>query len=331
MMLLKNQHPNVHACVPLNDGSRRYLEVYISKNQDKQELLKKGLYFKDSNLTVYPCEALTDSAKILNVKLSHLPLLPNEDVFAGLKQSLAIFGNILDIGITVEPNTGFFMGTGFAVLNIHQDQQENNFQTLSHQLSWCESQVEFFHCTWSNMPVWCRYCHQEGHTKFECSLSKARILCYNCHQQGHRSFECPRRRQALVQPREKPRAAKSITNTVDIEPEDNDSSDSDYKETSSVDSDIMSVDSNVRVESEEVTLLKIDQKTKLPALIHNFIPLPLSRYIPQKATKEFKEQLKTAYNNYHKMRNQGLEQASLLVYKEFQKLAYKDGRPITLF
>jgi hypothetical protein len=124
MMLLKNQHPNVHACVPLNDGSKRYLEVYLSKNQDKQELLEKGLYFKDSNLTVYPCEALTDSAKILNVKLSNLPLLPKKDVFAGLKQSLAIFGNILDIGIAVEPNTGFLMGTGFAVLNIHQDLQQ---------------------------------------------------------------------------------------------------------------------------------------------------------------------------------------------------------------
>jgi hypothetical protein len=167
------------------------------------------------------------------------------------------------------------------------------------------------------MPVRCRYCHQEGHTKFECSLSKARILCYNCHQQGHSSFECPCRRQALVQPRENPRAAKYITNTIDIEPEDNDFSDSDYKETSSVDSDIMSVDSNVRVESEEVTQFKRDQKTKLPALIHDLIPLPLSRYtvcIPQKANKEFKEQLKTAYNNYHKIRSQGLEQASFFFF-----------------
>jgi hypothetical protein len=91
MMLLKNQHPNVHVCVPLNDGSRRYLEVYISKNQDKQELLENGLYFKDSNLTVYPCEALTDSANIINVKLSNLPLLPKEDVFAGLKHKFSHF------------------------------------------------------------------------------------------------------------------------------------------------------------------------------------------------------------------------------------------------
>jgi hypothetical protein len=117
---------------------------------------------------------------------------------------------------------------------------------------------------------------------------------------------------------------------MDIEPEDNDSSDSDYKETSSVDSDIMSVDSNVRVESEEVTQLKRDQKAIHPALIHDLIPLPLSMYTPQKATKEFKEQLKTAYDNYHKIRRQGFEQESKLVYKEFKKLAYEDGRPITL-
>jgi hypothetical protein len=41
------------------------------------------------------------------------------------------------------------------------------------------------------MPLWCRYCHKENHTKFNCPLSKARIICYACHEHGHRSFECP--------------------------------------------------------------------------------------------------------------------------------------------
>jgi hypothetical protein len=87
-------------------------------------------------------------------------------------------------------------------------------------------------------------------------------------------------------------------------------SDSDYKEATTVDSDIISVDSNIRVESEEVTQLKRDQKAILPALINDLIPLPLSQYTPQKATKEFKEQLKTTYDNYHKIRRQGFEQES---------------------
>lgn len=109
-----------------------------------------------------------------------------------------MFGEIMDLGITTEPATGFFMGAGYAVLNIQQEvnvAERKIFQALSHQISWCESK-EFFHVTWNNMPTWCRYCHK-GHTKFECPDSKARIICYSCHQNGHRSFEYPRRNMPM--------------------------------------------------------------------------------------------------------------------------------------
>jgi hypothetical protein len=29
MVLARKQHPNAHACIPLSDGSKRYLEIYI--------------------------------------------------------------------------------------------------------------------------------------------------------------------------------------------------------------------------------------------------------------------------------------------------------------
>jgi hypothetical protein len=146
MMLLKEQHPNVYACVPLNDGPRRYLEVYITKKDDSSNIFENGLYFKESNLVVYPCTALPDSAKILKIKLLNLPMLPKDEVLAGLKQSLTLFGNIIDVGIAAEPNTGLFMGTGYAVLNVEQAaNKENKFIELSHQLSWCESESEVIH------------------------------------------------------------------------------------------------------------------------------------------------------------------------------------------
>jgi hypothetical protein len=123
-------------------------------------------------------------------------LFTQDVVVAGLTKSLAIFGQILDLGIYTDSASGFFMGTGYAVLDIYQPHtvaEQEKYQTLSHQLSWCESTEELFHATWNDMPTWCRYCHKDGHTKYDCALSKARILCYACHQQGHRSFECPRR------------------------------------------------------------------------------------------------------------------------------------------
>jgi hypothetical protein len=44
-MLLKEQHPNIYACVPLNDGPRRYLEVYVSKEHDSNDVVNNGLIF----------------------------------------------------------------------------------------------------------------------------------------------------------------------------------------------------------------------------------------------------------------------------------------------
>ena len=61
-----------------------------------------------------------------------------------------------------------------------------------------ESNTEVFRATWNNMPTWCRYCHKDGHTKFECAASKARVLCYSCHELGHRSFECPCRNSTII-------------------------------------------------------------------------------------------------------------------------------------
>jgi hypothetical protein len=117
-------------------------------------------------------------------------MFDTDEVLEGLQKSLAMFGEIVDLGIYTEKASGYFMGTGYAVLNTSTSQ---NYVELSHLISWCESDKEFFHATWSNMPTWCRYCHKEGHTKFSCPLARARTLCYSCHEQGHRSYECPRR------------------------------------------------------------------------------------------------------------------------------------------
>lgn len=70
------------------------------------------------------------------------------------------------------------------------------------------------------MPTWCRYCHKDGHTKYECKKSRASILCFTCDQFGHRQAECPNPRNAKskLRPPKKARKTPSIDNEMVINP-----------------------------------------------------------------------------------------------------------------
>ncbi|CAO3641245.1 unnamed protein product [Cunninghamella echinulata] len=70
------------------------------------------------------------------------------------------------------------------------------------------------------MPRWCRYCHQEGHTKFECEKSKVRVICYSCYGDGHRSSECPRK--PLVQSKNLVRIINASSPSFTEETDDSD-------------------------------------------------------------------------------------------------------------
>lgn len=277
MLLLKDQHPNVHACVPLSDGDQRYLEVYVTKENDTNDILYQGIIFKELKLQVLPCKAIDDSAKILKLKLTHIPLQTKNEVVAGLQTSLAIFGKILDVGINTEPSTGFFMGTGYAVLDRYQSETispEEKFQDLHHKINWCEDENESFRATWNNMPMWCRYCHKDGHTKFDCKDAKARILCYACHEKGHRSFECPRKTNNTKKARKTYQTRQSTVKNQQESTEDNveqssnddkvlvEENDSEYTPSESgqdEDEEDDDDDKSDRMEEDEAQLLAADQ------------------------------------------------------------------------
>jgi hypothetical protein len=58
-----------------------------------------------ANLRAYPRSSLDDTAKIVTLKLHHLPLLLKKEILSGLQRSLAVFDEIMKVGITTESFT----------------------------------------------------------------------------------------------------------------------------------------------------------------------------------------------------------------------------------
>ncbi|KAI9475767.1 MAG: hypothetical protein EXX96DRAFT_486979 [Benjaminiella poitrasii] len=146
------QHPKVHDCSLLCDSSKRYLEFYITKKNDENDVMNRGIFFEALNLTVLPCLFTTDSTKVIHLELSYLPMFTKDMLFAGLQETLIHYGEILDLGMYTEKETGLFMGTSYAVLNQpYKITPHQRYASLSHRISWRESITEFFDVTWHCM------------------------------------------------------------------------------------------------------------------------------------------------------------------------------------
>jgi hypothetical protein len=52
--IIKDQHPNVHTCLVLNEEPTRYLEAYIQKSKDVNGILNNKTVFVDADITVLP-------------------------------------------------------------------------------------------------------------------------------------------------------------------------------------------------------------------------------------------------------------------------------------
>lgn len=178
----------------LGKNSERYIEVYPSPSI-LSSFTTEGVLYEEQKLRLLPCKALTGESDVVQLNLTELPPLAKEDFSKIVLPALAKFGEVLDYGLKFEPIRGFWLGAGYAVIHRHKNE---SYPKLEHtiSLSMPEDATEYCYATFPDMPVWCRYCHAEGHTKYECAKSKARILCYSCDQYGHMSKECPSPRSA---------------------------------------------------------------------------------------------------------------------------------------
>ncbi|KAG1049852.1 hypothetical protein G6F43_007844 [Rhizopus delemar] len=170
-------------------GSRnngRYIEVnpvpeIVSK------FITECIFYEKLNVRLLPCKALEGEGQVIHLNLSDIPFLLHPIILEGLKTTLEHYGKVLDVGLKYDSTWRVFMGAGYAVI---QQDPHTEYAKLTHILTWKEDGY-FCHSTFPDMPTWCRYCHAEGHTKYECAKALANITCYACDQPSHRNADCP--------------------------------------------------------------------------------------------------------------------------------------------
>ncbi|KAI9271715.1 hypothetical protein BDA99DRAFT_594866, partial [Phascolomyces articulosus] len=101
------------------EGKRVHLEVNLKTEEEREHALMQGIQFS-STINIRAAIALDKNAKIQKVRLSNLPLLDQNELEIGLRETLGSYGEILDVGINRDPQTKAYMGNGFAVLDIQE-------------------------------------------------------------------------------------------------------------------------------------------------------------------------------------------------------------------
>ena len=106
MELIKEQFPLRRGLCFVKEGPKSLCEVNFpeSLHEEIDRACSEGLRFKD-NMVIAASPALDSSTKLTRLNLSRLPFKDQPDLLAGLRQSLAPYGRILDLGICREPST----------------------------------------------------------------------------------------------------------------------------------------------------------------------------------------------------------------------------------
>ena len=84
------------------------------------------------------------------------------------------------------------MGSGNAVLDCQHIEGEHPFHELKHIIDWASDYEHPFYATWTDMPLHCTWCHEEGHHRHDYSkLHGNQKECWSCHERGHIALESP--------------------------------------------------------------------------------------------------------------------------------------------
>ncbi|KAG0783902.1 hypothetical protein G6F16_010129 [Rhizopus arrhizus] len=180
-------------------GPNRYLEINFDNKEFRNAACNDGFKFDNGMIIVRPVVACRPGSIIKRVTLQRLPWLRPQRLLEGLRNTLNNYGIVRDVGIVTDTETGAFIGSGYAILDCSPDpNQTDPFLELTHTIQWVDLDSNgelsscFIHAYWKDMPTYCKYCHEIGHSAVECKEAPSnKRKCFYCYKAGHIRAQCP--------------------------------------------------------------------------------------------------------------------------------------------
>ncbi|KAL7327654.1 hypothetical protein PS15p_206057 [Mucor circinelloides] len=217
LKVLREQFPKGLGLKPrvIGKNQRKALEIGFSTEKACRDALLNE--FKIGDQVIEVSKTLTRTANVINIGISEIPLMDEDELKDALVKTFERFGDILNIGISKSGDSDWFTGRGFATLNRDKLKESTYAAQITPQVELAGFPDSKLHLVWSQMKPICPDCHTDEHIKFDCPKGRRR-LCHRCKSPNHLIAHCP----TAPWYRNKPEVTNNESQSSNITPESGD-------------------------------------------------------------------------------------------------------------